>query len=91
MVTTRELVDVHTATWTRARDLFDGVERLFLIFVAALYDSLIVHTRLFFVEWYLTAQAVASFARSAVEDVAIVFGKEGPLILISMLVVDVDY
>jgi hypothetical protein len=87
MVTACEFVEVDATARTRARDLLDGIERPFLIFVAALCGSLVVLTRLFFVEWHLTAKAVTSFARSAVENVAVVFGEEGPFILVSMFAV----
>jgi hypothetical protein len=85
MVAAFELVEVDATARTRARDLLDGIERHLLIMVAAFCGSLVVFTRLFLMERHLTAKAVASFARSAVEDVAIVFGEEGPLILVSML------
>jgi hypothetical protein len=88
MVAAFELVEVDATARTRARDLLDGIERHLLIMVAAFCGSLVVFTRLFLMERHLTAKAVASFARSAVEDVAIVFGEEGPLILVSMFAVD---
>jgi hypothetical protein len=88
MVTAFVFVEIDTTARTGARDLLDGIERLFLIFVAAFCGSLVVLTRLFLMERYLTAKAVASFARSAVEDVAVVFGEEGPLILVSVFAVD---
>jgi hypothetical protein len=88
MVATFEFVEIDTTARTGARDLLDGIERLFLIFVAAFCSSLVVFTRLFLMERHFTAKAVASFARSAVEDVAVVFGEEGPLILVSMLAVN---
>jgi hypothetical protein len=87
MVAAFEFVEIDTTARTGARDLLDGIERLFLIFVAAFCSSLVVFTRLFLMERHFTAKAVASFARSAVEDVA-VFGEEGPLILVSMLAVN---
>jgi hypothetical protein len=88
MVIAFEFVEIDTTARTGARDLLDGIESLFLIFVAAFCGSLVVLTRLFLMERYLTAKAVASFARSAVEDVAVVIGEEGPLILVSMLAVN---
>jgi hypothetical protein len=78
MVTARELVDVGATAWTRARDLLDGLERLLLVFIATFRRrSLVVLTRFVFVECYVTGKTVASFALSADEYVAVVFGEQG--------------
>jgi len=80
-----DLFDVHTARCGRTllRDLLNDLYRL--LFVGLLLfpgqslspGARILSTRLAFVEGYIAREAVACVAQLAVENVPIIFGKEG--------------